>query len=483
MNTIEQAQSHKNYLSLWQKLVFGSGDWSYASFGTLRQIFYAIFLTDVVGLEPRLASFAVVLGIVWDAINDPLVGMLSDRVKTRWGRRRPFLLFFSIPFGLAFVLLWWVPPFENQYALAATVSLMYMLSDTLQTLISVPLYSLTPEITPDYDERTSLTGFRMFFNLLASLVTAVAAPEIVKSVLAGGGTQQQGYMLVAALFGGLAIIPLMLIFFVIRERPENSNPAKKEPTVTLRETIETAWSNIPFRYATGLFMLNWITFDLVALCLPFFLTYWIAEGNLLQKALGLSLDSSVLGLLLVTSVVMLPFWIWLSKKLSKNKTYIIAMSFWAVVQLIIFTVQPGQVTLILILAVMAGISVSAAHVLPDSIFPDVIEWDELRTGRRQEGIYYGIKNFIRKLTGAVAIFIALQVLGWFGYQTPTPGVTQFSQPASALMAMRVLIGPFGAMLLLSAILMAWFYPLTRERHARIRRLLERKKARQAAKEN
>ncbi len=207
MRTIEQAKPRKNYLTLWQKLIFGSGDWSYASFGTLRQIFYAIFLTDVVGLEPRLASFAVVLGIVWDAINDPLVGMLSDRVKTRWGRRRPFLLFFSIPFGLAFILLWWVPPFENQYALAATVSLMYMLSDTLQTLISVPLYSLTPEITPDYDERTSLTGFRMFFNLLASLVTAVAAPEIVKSVLAGGGTQQQGYMLVAALFGGFAIIP------------------------------------------------------------------------------------------------------------------------------------------------------------------------------------------------------------------------------------------------------------------------------------
>jgi GPH family glycoside/pentoside/hexuronide:cation symporter len=180
---------------------------------------------------------------------------------------------------------------------------------------------------------------------------------------------------------------------------------------------------------------------------------------------------------------MLPFWIWLSKKLSKNKTYIIAMSFWALVQLIIFTVQPGQVNAILILAVMAGISVSAAHVLPDSIFPDVIEWDELRTGRRQEGIYYGIKNFIRKLTGAVAIFIALQVLGWFGYQTPTPGAIQFSQPASALMAMRVLIGPFGALLLLSAILMAWFYPLTRERHARIRRLLERKKAKQAAKEN
>jgi len=480
MKSEVQSVPRKNYLTTLQKVIFGSGDWSYASFGTLRQIFYAIFLTDVVGLEPRLASFAVVLGIVWDAVNDPLVGLLSDRVRTRWGRRRPFLLFFSIPFGLAFILLWWVPPIRSQVGLAVVVSLMYMLSDTLQTFVSVPIYALTPEITPDYDERTSLTGYRMFFNLVASLVAAVAAPEIVNSVLGGGGTQQQGYMLVASIFGGLAVIPLLLIFFTIRENPENLKGVEKKEPMHLGKIIRTAWSNIPFRFATGLFMLNWITFDLVALCLPFYLTYWISGGNLLQKALGMAIGSSVLGLLLVTSILLLPFWIWLSGKLSKNITYIIAMSFWVVVQLLIFSVQPGNVTLILTLAVMAGISVSAAHVLPDSIFPDVIEWDELRTGRRQEGIYYGIKNFIRKLTGAVAIFIALQVLGWFGYQTPPVGATYFVQPDSALLAIRILIGPFGALLLISAILMAWFYPLSRVRHTRIRALLERKKSRTKA---
>ncbi len=191
------AITKEKHLSLWTKLAFGSGDWSSASFGTLRQVFYAIFLTDVVRLEPRLASFAALAGILWDAINDPLVGMLSDRVKTRWGRRRPFLLFFSIPYALAFLVLWWVPPFENQILLAVTVTLAFMFSDTLQTLVIVPLYALTPEITPDYDERTSLTGYRMFFNLLASLVTAVAAPMIVDTVLASGATQQQGYLLYA----------------------------------------------------------------------------------------------------------------------------------------------------------------------------------------------------------------------------------------------------------------------------------------------
>ena len=472
--------THKEVrLSLWTKLVFGSGDWSISSFGTLRQIFYAIFITDVVGLEPRLASIAALVGITWDAINDPLVGILSDRIRSKWGRRRPFLLWFSVPFGLGFVILWWAPPFESQIALAAFVTLAFMLSDTFQTLVAVPLYALTPEITLDYDERTSLTGYRMFFNLFASLVVAVAAPAIVDSVLASGATQQQGYLIVASLFGSLAVIPLILIFFFIRERERGQQEIEQGESARLLESIRMAWSNIPFRFATGLYMLNWITFDLVALALPFFISYWISSGDLLKKALGLPVESAVFALLLITSVLMVPFWVWMSNRFNKNIAYIIGMSFWAVVQLLIFTIQPGQITYILALSVLAGISVSTAHVLPDALFPDVIEWDELRTRRRQEGIYYGVKNFIRKMTGALAIFIALQVLGWFGYQAPPEGATFFQQSPTTLTAIRILIGPFGAVLLFSAIAMAWFYPLTRERHARIRKLLARRKKRAA----
>ena len=472
--TITQKEAR---LPLWIKLVFGSGDWSISSFGTLRQIFYAIFITDVVGLEPRLASIATLVAITWDAINDPLVGLLSDRINSKWGRRRPFLLWGGVPFGLGFIILWWAPSIENQFALAAIVTLAFMLSDTFQTIVAVPLYALTPEITLDYDERTSLTGYRMFFNLLASLVTAVAAPAIVDSVLASGATQQQGYMVVAVLFGSLAVIPLLLIFFFIRERKRSQQEIEHGESARLLESIRMAWGNIPFRFATGLYMLNWITFDLVALALPFFITYWISGGNLLEKALGLPVESAVFALLLITSVLMLPFWVWMSNRFNKHIAYMIGMSFWALVQLLIFTIQPGQITYILVLSVLAGISVSTAHVLPDALFPDVIEWDELRTRRRQEGIYYGVKNFIRKMTGALAIFIALQVLGWFGYQAPPEGATFFQQSPATLMAIRILIGPFGAVLLFSAVGMAWFYPLTRERHARIRRLLARRKKR------
>jgi len=467
-------------MTFWQKLIYGTGDWSTASLGTLRQLFYAIFLTDVVGLEARLASLVALVGIIWDAINDPLVGVLSDRMRSRWGRRRPFLLWFAIPYGLSFMLLWWAPPIANQYLLAAVVCLAFMLADTLQTLVSVPFMSLLPELVPAYDERTTVTGYRMFFNLLSSLAAAVAAPVMVDLVLAGGGNQQQGYMLVAAMFGGLAMLPFLLIFAVLREPQRTEEEIRRSEETSFFEAARTAWTNIPFRFATALYMLNWITFDLVGLALPFFLAYWVAQGDLLFGIAGLPLESVVFLLLLLTSIIVLPFWVWLAHKLSKRSAYMIGMVFWAGVQLLIFTIQPGQVTYVLVLAVLAGISVSTAHVLPDSIFPDVIEWDELRTRRRQEGIYYGVMSFVRKVAGALAIFLALQVLGWFGYQTPPVGATFFAQPERTLTAIRWLIGPFGAVLLFSAVGMAWFYPLTRERHGRIRRLLQRRREREEA---
>jgi GPH family glycoside/pentoside/hexuronide:cation symporter len=231
-------------------------------------------------------------------------------------------------------------------------------------------------------------------------------------------------------------------------------------------------------------MLNWITFDLVALLLPFYLLYWIARGNMLASVtlvgITLPLESAVFALLLVTATAVLPFWLWLSHRLGKHIAYIIGMVFWAGVQIGIFLVRPGQITLVLWMAFLAGLSVSAAHILPDAMFPDVIEWDELRTGRRQEGIYYGVKNFIRKLTGSFATFIALQALGWFGYRTPPEGAITFMQSPVTLTAIRVLIGPFGAVLLFSAVITTWFYPLTRERHGRIRRLLETRNERREA---
>jgi len=194
--------------------------------------------------------------------------------------------------------------------------------------------------------------------------------------------------------------------------------------------------------------------------------------------MSISLTSVVFGVLLIVAVIALPLWSAIAHKFSKRWAYIVGMVFWIVVQMLIFSIQPGQITLIIVLAALAGLSVSTAHVMPEALFPDVIDWDELRTHQRREGTYYGAVNFLRKLSSAGAIFLALQVLGWFGYQNPPENALQFSQSPITLTAIRYLTGPVVAVLLMIAIFIAWRYPLSRERQNRIQRALFRRQKRE-----
>jgi GPH family glycoside/pentoside/hexuronide:cation symporter len=195
--------------------------------------------------------------------------------------------------------------------------------------------------------------------------------------------------------------------------------------------------------------------------------------------IDLALESAFFGVLMSVCILCVPFWLWLAHRRNKREAYILGMTFWVIIEFFIFALQPGDTAFLLTIAALAGIGVSAAYVLPDSIFPDVIEWDELRTRRRQEGIYYGIRTLIRKSSGALVIFTTLQLLGWSGYQLPPEGALQFSQPGNVLTTIRLLVSPIGGSLLIGAIILAYFYPLSREKHARIQRLLKRRQEQSA----
>ncbi|MCX6034060.1 MAG: MFS transporter, partial [Chloroflexi bacterium] len=152
------------------KFLYGISDFGFACTDTTMQVLFAIFLTDVVGVKPAYAALAIFIGRTWDYINDPLIGFFTDRVRSRWGRRRPFLLLGLIPFGLMFAMMWYRPPTESQFLLCAYYALAYFLFDTSYTFVTMPYIALTPELTQDYDERTSLTTYRMAFSIIGSLV-------------------------------------------------------------------------------------------------------------------------------------------------------------------------------------------------------------------------------------------------------------------------------------------------------------------------
>jgi GPH family glycoside/pentoside/hexuronide:cation symporter len=439
-------------LSRRTKLLYGFGDTGFSLTHTIIGAYFAIFLTDVVGIAPRIVAAAIFVGRSWDYINDPLIGHISDRTRTRWGRRRPFLLFGPVPFALAFVLLWFRPPLESQLALAVYYALAYVLFDALATFVYMPYFALTPELTSDYDERTALTSYRMFFSIAGSLV-AFTVPLFIVGTFTPDNAPRVLQM--GLIFGLVSALPLWFTFFGTRERQVYME--QKRPN--LLQSLRAALKNRPFVFGMVIFLLTWVAVGILESTLLYFIKY-VAQRE--------SHSDLIMAVIFVTGIVALPFWEWASRRWDKRRAYAAGIAFWAVVQLVMITVNASTgLPLIMFLCVLAGIGVGAAHVLPWSIIPDAIEWDELYTGERHEGVFYSLITLMQKVATSIAIPLVLLLLDLTGY---VPNAAQ--QPVSALWGIRIVIGPIPAALLCLGILFAVLYPLTRERHAQVVQELE-----------
>lgn len=435
-------------LSRKTKLLYGAGDTGFSLTSTILGTYFAIFLVDVIGLAPGVAAISIFVGRSWDYVNDPLLGHLSDRTRSRWGRRRPFLLFGALPFALCFSLLWWKPPINGTVGLAAYYAVAYLLFDTAATFAYMPYYALTPELTPDYDERTALTSYRMFFSIFASLI-AFTVPLFIIGDFNPQSTDR--VLLMGVIFALASMLPLLITFFGTRERKAFMQMDRPG----FFESVRSAFKNRPFVYSAGLFLLTWVTVSILETTLLFFLKYVVQREA--QSEL-------IMATIFITAILSLPLWEWSSRRWGKRKAYIAGIAFWAGVQMLLISLSPASpLPLLLTLCVLAGVGVGAAHVLPWSIIPDAIEWDEWQTGQRHEGMFYSLITLMQKVASSLAIPGILLLLELTGY---VPNAAQ--QPTSALWGIRLVIGPIPALLLAGGITLSLLYPLSRQRHAEIR---------------
>jgi glycoside/pentoside/hexuronide:cation symporter, GPH family len=447
------ASTSSTHLPFRTKFIYGLGDWGNTTTSTIFIFFFSFFLTDIAHLDPLFAAPVLLIGGIWDAINDPLIGVFADRVRTRWGRRRPLFLIGAFPLTITFIMLFWVPPITSPIGLAIYYAVAYILFDTAFTFVTVPYSALTAELTEDYDERTQLTGYRMSVSMAGGLIAAVAVPTLVKLF----PSPSTGYFLAAVIFGGSAGLPYLLLFANIRER----FAATPQVTTNLVASFRHTFRNRPFRYAAGIYLTAWMTVNLVAALMVYYLTYWMHMADQ---------TDIILGLVQASALICIPLIVWLSGRLGKQGAYAIGLSWWAIVMLILAFLPPSAASFAYFLAALAGVGIAAAHVIPWSIVPDVIETDELATGERREGAYYGFLVFLQKSGSAFALALVQWILALTGYHA---GGTQ---PPSALLAIRMLIGPLPAVLLLISILLAWRFPINRARHAELRAELAEKRA-------
>lgn len=435
-------------LSLLTKLAYGIGDTGFSLTDTTLGVLFLIFLLDVVGLEPGKAALAIFIGKSWDYINDPIVGYIADRTRTRWGRRRPYLLFGFIPFGLAFMMLWYRPPFESPWALVAYYALAYFVYDAVLTVVSMPYVALTPELTQDYDERTSLTSYRMAFSLLGGLVAFVVPLMIIGTMRPENADR---VFRMGVIFGAVSALPLLFTFLGTREKEEYAS----QPQPDLREQFRSVRGNRAFWFAAGIFLFTWTAIEIIQNMLLLFLKY----------RMQLEAESDIVaGAVFLTAITVLPFWVWASEKTDKRRSYIYGMFFMITVMIVLIFIDPSLgFSSVILLACLAGIGVSATHVLTWAMIPDAVEVDELQSGARHEGMFYALVTLFRKAASSIAIPMTALVLGWSGYVANSA-----QQAESAVWAIRILIGPVASLFLLGGILFARFYPLTREAHAQTR---------------
>ncbi len=428
-------------LSPRKKLMYGAGDIGFSLTSTILGVYFLFFMIEVVGLRPAVAAIPIGIGKIWDFINDPIFGYISDRTRTRWGRRRPYLLFGALPLALTFTMLWYRPPLEGTVALVAYYSLAYIIFEASATMLYMPYFALTPELTSDYDERTSLTSYRMFFSILGSLLAFTVPLIIVGSFRPENASK---VLLMGGIFGLVSALPMWITFFGTEEREDYSDLDKP----TLWESLKSVWANIPFRYGLGIFLATWISVDILQSSLLFYVRYVVQREP--QNDL-------IMATIFVIAMFALPIWNWVSKRWSKRYAYIIGIAFWAVVQLVLILMTPSTpLALILFLCALAGIGVAAAHVLPWAILPDAIEWYEYQTGERHEGMFYSVTTLARKVTSALSVTFIGPILELTGYQ---PNVLQ--QSPEAVLGIKLVIGPIPAVLLGLGILIAFRYPLER----------------------
>ena len=264
MRQIESSGSER--LSMRVKLLFSTGDLSTSIPLAIVMFFQLYFLTDVAGLQPAFAGWAVGISRIWDAINDPLFGLVSDRIRSPWGRRRVLLLFGAIPLGLSFALMWIVPPL-GQLGLAVYYTAAFIIFDTVFTIVHVGYNALTPGMTADYDERSTLNGYRMVFSIAGTLGAIILVTVLGWYIQ----DQQRLFAVIGLVLGTISIIPPVIVFSITHEAPMEEFPESMPIKAALKETLR----NGPFRLVMGLYLLSWTAASILAAVLIYFANYYL----------------------------------------------------------------------------------------------------------------------------------------------------------------------------------------------------------------
>jgi glycoside/pentoside/hexuronide:cation symporter, GPH family len=443
-------------LSLREKMAYGLGDFASSMFWKLFSMFLLFFYTDVFGISAAAVGTMFLVTRVWDAANDPIMGIICDRTKSRWGKFRPYLLFVAVPFALIGILTFSTPDLDATGKLVyayVTYTLMMM----VYTAVNVPYASLMGVMTANTAERTSLASFRFLGAFSGGLFVTATATYLIEYFgdTLGSAT---GYQFTVGIYAVLAAILFILTFAGTKERLK---PAIQQNT--LREDLKDIAKNGPWFIMLAAAISVLIFNSLREGAMLFYFRYYIQDQSVLffgelsysvlvSAYMSIWLAANIVGVILAKPV---------SARLGKKRTFFIAMFLSALLSFALYFCQPHQIELIFALNVLIGITAGIVLPLIWSMYADIADYSEWKTGRRATGLIFSSSSMSQKFGWTIGGAMSGWFLAAFGY------IANVEQTETSLLGIRLMISVLAGLGALMAVAFIYFYKLDEETMAGI----------------
>jgi len=446
-------------ISVKEKVGFSLGEYSSSVVWQTLMYFLPIFYTDTFGLTAATVGTMFFVVRIFDAFTDPVMGMLADRTETRWGKYRPFILWLAVPFGLGAVLMFTTPDLaENAKLVYAYVT--YSVMMVVYTAIMIPYNSLIGVISPNPDERTTVSSYKFVFAYAAGFSVQLLLMPLVRDL--GGGNDAKGYQMAMAIFASVSVVFLLISFFAVRERVTPS----KEQKSKIKEDVKDLLQNKPWVVLFGLSLVTLIYVAIRSADIMYFFKYYLNNEAIIdelksvahttwQTRVSIMLYNSGTFMAVGTAFVLLGVLPtkWLSNRLGKKKLYMGCMGIITLSSLLFLYAKPQNLGLIYAAQILFSLASGPTMPLLWSMLADAADYSEWKNNRRATGLVYSAATFAQKAGFSLGGAIVMAVISSFGY------VANQVQTESAILGIRLSISVLPAIVSALGILLLVFYKL------------------------
>jgi GPH family glycoside/pentoside/hexuronide:cation symporter len=450
-------------LSFKEKTGYALGDAASNLFWMTFVYFGSIFYTDVFGLAPAAMATMFFVTRILDTIFDPILGMVADRTNTRWGKFRPYILWFVVPFGVCGTLAFVTPPL-GQSGKLVWAYITYGLVGLVYSAINLPYSALMGVISPSSTERTKVSSFRFIGAYSAGLVVSLCTMYLVS--LYGGGNQQKGFAMTVGLYALIGMDMWIICFLTTKERV-----AQVATQSSFLRDLDDVIANLPWRI---LFLLGILTLSYVSIrngCFAFYFKYYVGA----QRVFGLQVSADgLLSAFIVAGSLATLFGTSLvapiAARIGKRQLYIIMMALASVLTIAFFFLRPQDVLIMFVLQILSNLIMGPTAALVFAMYADASDYSEWKTGRRSTGLVFAASSFAQKMGWTVGGAVTGYILAGFGYQAGVP------QTAETITGLKLLVSFIPAIGSVGAALLPLFYPLDDKRMKTIEQELAERRA-------